>query len=517
MDMENQTMDEQSESVSGNDTTSKAEATSKSKSFWGEVEKTQTTIEDFGYHVKTEICKSENTVVYIATNDDDETVAIKRISVPFHKVDGGSSHKLRDEITNRIKQEMDALSRISAESGNRFVITYYDYKIVENSEKLRYDLYIRMDYLSSIGQMFTESPLRIRDLLYISIDICDALEWCHKNKRVHNNLNLNNIFSSSQGRYVLGDFAFSENRENEVQYFIAPELAFGEKPSQTSDIYSLGMVMYVLLNDGKPPFAESDSAEDIKAAVKRLKSGEVPALSDAVNHRLAEVVSKCLAPKESRYSSVEELRNALFFLLKSMPKEWLEQNLRGIPQAPLTTVEPKLKKTKKEEVGKAKSKEKKRESQKGRKVNLEPEEVALKKKNIKDYWLIIVVIVGLIAAVAIGTMALYKSGNSEIYSLIDSGEYAVAYKEISDLYDKGDNVDALVKEYINKCMADSEYKRVAQAIPLLSEDTYTDTEYYKDILTQLISAGKDKQAESIIQYLSQKNDQLDEMLKSLEE
>ncbi len=161
MDIKNLTVNEQSESVSGDDAIRKDEYPSKSKSFWGEVEKTQTTIEDFGYHVKTEIRKSENTVVYIASNDDDETVAIKRISVPFQKVDGASSHKLRDEITHRIKQEMDALSRISAESGNRFVITYYDYKIVENSEKLRYDLYIRMDYLSSIGQLFIELPLQI--------------------------------------------------------------------------------------------------------------------------------------------------------------------------------------------------------------------------------------------------------------------------------------------------------------------------------------------------------------------
>lgn len=510
MDIENLTIDEQS--VCGNDTIRKAEPTSKSKSFWGEVEKTQTTIEDFGYHVKTEIRKSENTVVYIATNDDDETVAIKRISVPFQKVDGSSSNKLRDEITNRIKQEMEALSRISAESGNRFVITYYDYKIVENSEKLRYDLYIRMDYLSSIGQLFTELPLQIRDLLNFSIDICDALEWCHKNKRVHNNLNLNNIFRNSQGRYVLGDFAFSENRENEVQYFIAPELSFGEKPSQVSDIYSLGMAMYVLLNDGKPPFAETDTPEDIKAAVKRLKSGEVPVLSDVVNHRLADVVRKALSAKESRYSSVEELKNALVFLLESMPKEWLDQNLSGIPRA--TTSVSDFKNNKK---SKAREGEKKKDKKERKRAHLEPEEVALKKKNIKDYWIILVVIIALVVAVAIGTILLYNSGNSEIYSLIDSGSYAVAYKEISALYDKGDNVDALVKEYIDKCMADNEYKRVAQAIPLLSEETYQDTEYYREILTQMISAGKDKQVESIIQYLSQKNEQLDEMLNSLGE
>ncbi len=292
-----------------------------------------------------------------------------------------------------------------------------------------------------------------------------------------------------------------------MKYFIAPELTFGEKPSQASDIYSLGMVMYVLLNDGKPPFAETDSAEDIKAAVKRLKSGEVPVLSDIVNHRLADVVHKCLAPKEYRYTSVDELRDALIFLLNSMPKEWLEQNLSGISYARHTTAELKSEKE-----------EKKNETQNRKEVKLEPEEVALKKKNIKDYWLIIVVIIGVIAAVAMGTLMLYKLGNSEIYSLIDSGSYAAAYKEISALHDKGDNVDALVKEYINKCMADSEYKRVVHAIPLLSESTYADAEYYKDILTQMISTGKYKQAESIIQYLSKKsNENIDEMIKSLEE
>lgn len=483
----------------------KSHTETRKKSFWGELEKNQTTIEEFGYKVKTEIRKSENTVLYIASNDAEETVAIKKITLPFNQTDTSISET---EIAEKIRIEMDALSKISSESGNRFVITYYDYKLVENADKLKYDLYIRMDYLTSIGQLFSDSILTIKNLLSMGIDICDALDWCHKNGCIHNNLNLNNIFINDDGRYVLGDFASFFNKQNEVEYCIAPEIFYGDKPSVSTDIYSLGMVMFVLLNKGLPPFAESDSVEDIKLSVKRLRNGETPSLAHSANHRLSDLICKAISSKEKRFNSVDEMKTAIEFLLASMPEEWLEQNVNNIidfdsglsdKESEVVQV---IKKDKDEGIPQKK---------------LEPEEIALKKKNIKDFWVIGIVAIVLIAAVAIGTIFLYNSGNREIYSLIESESYAVAFKEISELQEKGQNVDDLLKKYVDACMDDSEYKRVAQALPLFSESAFEDTKYFVSICSDTMSNGREKQAEAIFDFLYKKESLRSELDKLLEQ
>ena len=477
----------------------------RSKSFWGELEKNQTTIEEFGYKVKTEIRKSENTVVYIASNEAEETVAIKKITLPY----GQSGAVITEgELSDRIRAEMDTLSKISSGSGNRFVITYYDYKLVGNADKLKYDLYIRMDYLTSIGQLYSESKLSVRSLLKMGADICDALDWCHKNGRTHNNLNLNNIFIGKDERYVLGDFASFANKQNEVEYCMAPELFYGDKPSVGTDIYSLGMVMFVLLNKGVPPFAETNSPEEIKLAVERLRSGEMPTLVRPVNHRLSDLIYKAISSKGKRFNSVEEMKKAIEFLLSSMPEEWLEQNVNDIAveheggearpeEIEVVHAEPVVEKRLKKE----------RTSKKAEKVGskeLEPEELALKKKNVRDFWLIGVVAVALIAAVAAGTIFLYNSGNRAIYSLIDSESYAVAFKEISELHEKGQNVDDLLKRYVGACMSDTEYKRVVQALPLFSDEAYEDSDYFISLYSDILNSGKEKQAAAAYNYLHEK-------------
>ena len=500
----------------------------KNKSFWGEVEKNQTTIEEFGYTVKTEIRMSEDTVIYIASNESQETVAIKKISLPYDNLTGTQSRQnMRDDIAQRIHNEMNTLSKISLESGNRFVITYYDYKLVENTEDLKYDLYIRMDYLTSVGQLYKDSAITVRDLLRMGFEICDALDWCHKNGRVHNNLNLNNIFVNKEGRFVLGDFASFYNKENDDIVCSAPELYFGETPSPSTDIYSLGMVMYMLLNDGLPPFAENDSQDEVQIALRRLKAGEKTTFTKSVNQRLSDVVCKAIAPKNERYNSVEEIKKALEFLMVSMPDEWLDQNVNEINDAaviePENTNKVKENKPDPHAANKVEFREKTEKKadepvvsihvpmsggdkpastpKKEKNKNLAPEEVNLKKKNIKDFWVIGVVVVVLIALIAGGTLFLYNSGNREIYSLIESGSYAVAFSEIRELYDKDKNVDDLLKAYIDACLSDDQYKRVVQAFELFSDDAFSDTEYFIGVIDSMASSQKSHYAYDVLEIL----------------
>ncbi len=473
--------------------------------FWEEVGKNQSAIEDFGYRVKTEIRKSENTVIYIATNDNNETVAIKKITVPFDS-SASSSSDIYSELSEKVRCEMEALSQISKGSGNRFVITYYDYKLVYNNDIYKYDLYIKMDYLTSLGQLYADTDYKIRDMICMGIDVCDALEWCHKNGRVHNNLNLNNIFINNDGRYVLGDFAFSDNVKNESEYCIAPELMYGKKPDASADIYSLGMVMFTLLNGGLPPFVQTES--DIAFALKRLRNGEKPVLPVNINGRLRDVVHLAIDVKNKRYRSVEELKNAFEYLLHSMPSEWLNQNVKEIPCETSVITEEDSLPNEPEPLQDKNSKEKKPDKL------ITPEDQELKKKNRKDLWLIGVVVAVLVVAIAAGTTILSTAGNKKIYSLIESGAYAVAFKEISEIYDEGKNVDSLLSTYIEACCDDGEFKRVVQAAKLFSPEAYKDVEYFRTILNEMLDRGKDKQAYTLAEILNE-YENMQDMLREL--
>ena len=162
-------------------------------------------------------------------------------------------------------------------------------------------------------------------------------------------------------------------------------------------------------------------------------------------------------------------------------------------------------------VNKVRAKNEKKSAEK-----LEPEEVNLKRKNLKDFFIIGIVVALLAAGVVALVFALNNSNNQKIYSLIDNGSYALAFKEIEELKGKDINVDEFLETYIAKCLDDEEYRRVPQAIQLLSGETYQDTEYYKNIIVRIKSAGKDKIAESIIQYLKGKSEELDEMIIAIE-
>lgn len=469
----------------------------KNKSFWEEVEKNQTTIEDFGYTVNTEIRKSENCVVYKATTPENKTVTIKKISIPVNNTEGTIS------IKEKIASEIEQLSKISNGADNRFVITYYDYKIESNDDEGKYDLYIKMEYLTSLSKYYIDNAISVRNILKLGLDVCKALEWCHNNGKLHNNINPENIFVNNNGNFVLGDFALSYVGQNEEPVCIAPENVNGEDTSTMSDIYALGMVMYLMLNDREKPFYSETNDAQI-AEMKRV-SGEVLPFKNGISNRLKDVIIKATSNKNERYASVSDFRRDIEYLLEEMPAEWLDCDINksATIDKEAEKKEKKEKKTKPEKIDLKEFDEKQ---------ELQPEEKEKKQREKKDLIIIGVIIVAIIAIVASVVLVFNNSGNRKLYSLIDSGSYAVAYKEIDDIHSQGENVDELLKTYIEACMNDYEYKRVVQAIQIFSDEAFMDINYFSNILEEIINANKIKQANELIEILSGKSDAMDSML-----
>ena len=136
----------------------------------------------------------------------------------------------------------------------------------------------------------------------------------------------------------------------------------------------------------------------------------------------------------------------------------------------------------------------------------QPEQEVLKKNNKKDFILIFFVVIVLIVGIVLGTVFIYDSGNRKIYSYIDSGSYAVAYKEIYLLHENGENVDSLVKKYIEACMDDREYKRAVYSLELLSDEGFAqNSEKLSRMVEQIHSSGKTNLAEEASLILENHN------------
>ncbi|MCD7905423.1 MAG: protein kinase [Clostridiales bacterium] len=136
------------------------------------------------------------------------------------------------------------------------------------------------------------------------------------------------MFVSESGAFKLGDFGIARQVEKTVAglskkgtfTYIAPEVYKGEAYGSTVDIYSLGIVMYRLLNNNRVPFMPSypaviSHADRETALVRRMRGEEIEKPVNA-DGRLAEIVLKACAFKpEDRYNSPLLMRMELEAIL----------------------------------------------------------------------------------------------------------------------------------------------------------------------------------------------------------
>ncbi|MGN1318306.1 MAG: protein kinase [Lachnospirales bacterium] len=231
-----------------------------------------------------------------------------------------------DFIGNLIK-EFALMSKLR---GNSHIVSYEDHNIVKSEDKLQWDIFIRMELLTSLIDYISKNEIGRKDIIKLGIDICKALEVCQKYNIIHRDIKPENIFVYDVGDFKLGDFGIARQIDKTMAglskkgtyTYIAPEIYKGEAYGSTVDIYSLGLVMYRLLNNNRmpfiPPYPQPVTYNDREISlVKRISGKELPKPVNA-DGRLAEIVLKACAynPKD-RYENPTLMRKALEAILYS--------------------------------------------------------------------------------------------------------------------------------------------------------------------------------------------------------
>lgn len=90
------------------------------------------------------------------------------------------------------------------------------------------------------------------EVVDFGIQMSEMLETLETKNIFHGNISPKNIFVTADGKYKIGGFTDFEGKIDDKSY-IAPEVFRQEHGDYTTDIYSVGIIMYAMCNGGKIP------------------------------------------------------------------------------------------------------------------------------------------------------------------------------------------------------------------------------------------------------------------------
>lgn len=297
--------------------------------------------------------------VYKAVRQDRGNISYSAVKIVHIPTDNSTINELQSAgmseksianylngIVDNLLNEIKIMEQL--ETANN-IVGIKDYQIVPMENGLGYDIFIRMELLEDLSTYLKTRELSEEEIVRLGMDICKALIACGSVGIIHRDIKLGNIFINKFGSFKLGDFGIAKQLEGitdamsrkGTNMYMAPEIFHGKKYDATIDLYSLGLVMYRLFNDGRMPFLppkpiEFGLQEQSNAMLRRMTGEEIISPENA-DEKLSQIILKaCSYKAEDRYSNAQEMYDALESYYKS--KNLKTTNNEKFYDEPKTTV-----------------------------------------------------------------------------------------------------------------------------------------------------------------------------------
>ena len=210
------------------------------------------------YAIETELGAGGMGTVYRAVHvETSESVAVKVLSAPMAREPG---------LVERFRREIESLQKLTnphivrfLDSGEHEGTYYYAMELVEGET-----LTARLGRVKRLGW---------ESVIEMSVQVCRALKAAHDAGIIHRDLKPGNLMLTADDVVKLTDFGvaqiFAAGKLTATggivgtAEYMSPEQAEGRKAHPSSDLYSLGAVMYCMLT-GRPPFVGRSAVEIIQ-------------------------------------------------------------------------------------------------------------------------------------------------------------------------------------------------------------------------------------------------------------
>lgn len=251
--------------------------------------------------------------------------ALKVISIPQNesdidvmRADGYDDESITSSFRSHLESIVAEYTLMQKMKGSANIVNCEDIRYIQHDDGFGWDIFIKMELLTPLTRALpTDVPEET--VIAVAKDMCAALNLCKKYGIIHRDIKPQNIFVSANGDYKLGDFGIAKQVEKTMGgtvtgtlKYMAPEVYNNQPYGTTADIYSLGLVLYWLLNERRLPFlplppARLSTNMEEDAKMRRLSGDPLPPPAHG-SEKLKKIVLKaCAFHPMNRYRSAEDM------------------------------------------------------------------------------------------------------------------------------------------------------------------------------------------------------------------
>jgi len=257
------------------------------------------------YILEQEIGRGDVTIVYRGRRKSDDAVVAIKVVAPQFTFDEYFVKRFRDITRQTTRLEHPNIVR-TYEANQEGDALYIVREFIDDARPLAQVL----EEEGSLG------PQR---MLAIAKQIASALDYAHQKSIMHGDLSASRIFLGPNDHVIVADFGQTQAMIGTslvkqgcaigAPEIIAPERVHGQGPSRQSDLYSLGILCYQMLNK-VPPFTGAPAAVLHAQAYEQPRPLHVvnPGISVPLSEAIGRMLSKGL---ELRYNTGAEFTRAL--------------------------------------------------------------------------------------------------------------------------------------------------------------------------------------------------------------
>ena len=258
-----------------------------------------------------------------------ERAALKVIRIPQNqadleqlRMDGIQPEATEAYLERHVEEIRNEIGLMQRLIGHSNIVSYEDYLIRKRTPYVGWDILIRMELLTALPAWLSSHTMSEQEVIRLGLDISRALIVCHEAGIIHRDIKPQNIFLNERGDFKLGDFGVSRAMPGNgsvlsfkgTPSYMAPETFAMQSTDARSDLYSLALVLYRILNGGRVPFLDSTgfTPAQQEAAQRRRLTGEPLPDPEQGSPMLCRVLSIALAANpEVRYQTAEQFHRAL--------------------------------------------------------------------------------------------------------------------------------------------------------------------------------------------------------------
>jgi serine/threonine-protein kinase len=256
------------------------------------------------YVLDAELGRGDLTIAYQGRRKSDNAVVAIKVVAPQFTFDEYFSRRFLDMAKNAARLDHPNIVR-TYEANKEGDILFVVREMVEARP------------LSEV--LAAEGPFSDQQMLLIAKQIAAALDYAHQKSIMHGDLSAHRVYLGPNDHVTVADFGQTQAMAGTslvkqgyavgAPEVMAPERVRGQGPSRQSDLYSLGVLCYQMLN-GEPPFVGEP------AAVLHAQAYELPrplhVANPDVSPRISEAIGRMLSKGlELRYATGAEFTRAL--------------------------------------------------------------------------------------------------------------------------------------------------------------------------------------------------------------